>query len=81
MEGTKIFQEGNIYSFTDWFTGGQAKYRVAKRANGKIEFGVEDYEIDGIHNRTEEFDILATVNGNEYVTVYEYHGEEARIYA
>ncbi len=77
----KAFRKGGLYSFIDWFTGGHSIFEVASIGNGKIKFNIKGHEPDGFHERSEEFDLEVTVNGDQYVTVYEYHGEEARIYA
>lgn len=75
------FKVGQHYDFTDWFTGGTSDREVDKISDGKVTFKIERWELDGHHFTTETYDIDTDENGNESVLIYEYHGEEARIYA
>jgi hypothetical protein len=69
------------YKVTDWFTGGTQTYKVTSVNERQVTFKVISNELDGISDRTETYDILKDKNGFNYVTLYEYKGEENRIYA
>ena len=77
----KRFEVGGRYDNTDWFTGGQAVYTVSRRTAKKVYYTVKRWELDGHHTGRESFDIETDEDGNEFVTLYEYHGHSNRIYA
>ena len=74
------FRIGNEYSFTDWFTGGQAVYEVVKNDGNMVVFRVKSHEIDGVHVRTERYPINHNTE-TEYVVLYKYKGHKAIITA
>jgi hypothetical protein len=77
----KRFEIGQHYMWTDWFTGGQSYYVVAGRTNGRLALVEYRRELDGEYKGTENFKILTDENGNEYLHMCEYRGEEGRLYA
>lgn len=79
---SKKFIVGDTYSYTDWFTGGQIAMmcQSISEDRNRIVFKVCDWEVDGLHYRTENFELLND-NGNEYVLIYSYKGEENRLRA
>ncbi len=79
---SKKFIVGNTYRYTDWFTAGKISMMCQSISENRkqIEFKVADWEIDGLHYRTEKFELLSD-NGNEYVLIYSYKGEENRMRA
>lgn len=82
MQGNpKRFAEGMTTLNYCWFTGGESVYTVSRRTANKVYFTVNRHEIDGDHSGRESFPIEQDENGNEFVTLYEYHGHYNRIYA
>lgn len=77
----KQFEQGQKFENTDWFTGGEAVYTVSRKTKNKVYFTVYRWELDGEHNCKESFDIERDEDGNEFITIYEYHGHYNRIYA
>lgn len=76
-----MFEVGQTYMVTDWFTGGKLKYTVYQREDNKITFDVLAIEKDGIHNfGLEEYEILKDEE-KEKVIVYEYQGNVGYLYA
>lgn len=74
------FRIKNRYSFTDWFTGGQAVYEVVKNDGDMVVFRVKSHEVDGVHVRTERYPINHNTE-TEYVVLYKYKGHKAIIAA
>ena len=77
------FSEGQTYTFTDWFTGGESFLTVdhiveEDGIRKKVVFDAIYHEIDGDHKHIDTYDICENEDG-EYVRVYEYEGSEARI--
>lgn len=77
----KVFAVGQKYEWTSWFTGGVSYLTVKEIKNSKVTFSEYRMEIDGEYSKEETFDILTDDNGNEYVKMCEYRGEEGRLYA
>ena len=75
------FEVGQHYVWTDWFTGGQSYYTVMERTPGRLVMAEYRREIDGEYELTENFKILTDDNGDEYLHMCEYRGEEGRLYA
>ena len=75
------FSIGQEYTYSDWFTGGEQRIRVASREGKKITFDVISVEADGTHKSAEEYQIDIDGYGNESVLIYEYKGHENRIKA
>lgn len=80
-EKPKRFEVGQQYEWVDWFTGGVSEYTVIERTSGRLVFGEYRHEIDGDYKMTEAFKILTDENGDEYLKMCEYKGEEGRLYA
>lgn len=79
--GKRKFAEGQSYDFTDWFTGGISRRTVLSVGKNRVWLGVTYRELDGEHKDFEEKQILKDEKGNEYVLLYIYQDNEARIYA
>lgn len=77
----KRFEIGQHYMWTSWFTGGQSYYVVVGRSGDRLVMSEYRREIDGEYEKTENFKILTDENGNEYLKMCEYRGEEGRLYA
>ena len=76
-----MFEVGNKYTNTCWFSGGQSEYTVVSRTESTVTFSQIANELDGIHKTEVTYDIKIDENGIEYVLFYEYHGHENRIYS
>jgi hypothetical protein len=77
----KTFKVNQKYFWESWFTGGTMFYTVSSRTENKVALSCVDYEADGIHKRTEVYDIETDENGNERILIVEYKGEKGYIYA
>ena len=75
------FRAGQQYDFTDWFTGGISRRKILSVEDGKVIYELECKEPDGVFIKTETSEIKTDTNGDEYLFIYEYEGNEARIYA
>lgn len=80
-EKPKRFQIGQVYDWTDWFSGGQAWYTVKEVADGKVVFAEHRWELDGEFDLISDYEIKIDENGNEYIVMCSYHEHEGRIYA
>ena len=80
-EKPKVFTVGQKYEWTSWFTGGVSYLTVKEIKNGKLTFAEYRMEIDGEYTKEETFEILTDENGDEYIKMCEYRGEEGRLYA
>ena len=77
----KQFQIGQHYMWTCWFSGGQSFYKVKDRTEDRVLFAEYRREADGDYELTTEYEIRTDKNGDEYIKMCEYHGEEGRLYA
>ena len=77
----RVFKVGQEYEWIGWFTGGVGCYTVKKIKDRKLTFAEYRQEIDGEYSKEETFDILTDDNGDEYIKMCEYRGEEGRLYA
>lgn len=75
------FEVGQQYEWVGWFTGGRSFYTVTERTPDRLVFSEYRFEIDGEYKLTESFKILTDENGDEYLKMCEYQGEEGRLYA
>lgn len=70
------FENGKMYMTIDWFTGGTIKMQY----EGDNLFTVEDFELDGLHHRTEKHEIKSDKKG-EYIVLNSHENHEHRLYA
>lgn len=77
----RVFKVGQEYEWVSWFTGGIGYYTVKEIKDGKLTFAEYRQEVDGEYSKEETFDILTDDNGDEYIKMCEYRGEEGRLYA
>lgn len=77
----RLFEVGQHYMWTDWFSGGQNFYTVTDRKGDTVVFSEYRVELDGEYKLKENFEVLRDENGDEYIKMCEYRGEEGRLYA
>ena len=77
----KKFKVGQGYVWTDWFSGGRTHYTVSSREGNKLVLSCIACELDGVHERTETFDILMDEEGNERVLMCEYRDHRGFLFA
>jgi len=75
------FRAGQVYDFMDWFTGGISRRKILSVNDNKVVYQLEQRELDGSFIKEETSEIKTDTNGEEYLFIYEYEGNEARIYA
>lgn len=74
------FRVGMSFRRTCIFSGGVQTSTIIKRDGNHIVCSQVNYEQDGVHNVTEEYDIF-TDNKGEYIVLWKYHGESCILYA
>ena len=77
----KKFVVGQKYSYCSWITGGQIFYEVDSIKSDKVKLKTTDYELDGTHNRFEEYEIQRNEDGDEFIVLFTYKGEDCVIEA
>jgi len=77
----KVFKIDDTYEFTDWFTGGVATLIVVARTDDTVTYLERRREIDGEYEHKRCKKIVKDAVGDEYFVMYEYGGDEARVYA
>lgn len=83
VKGANTFKVGQVYHYTDWFTGGDLTYRVLQLSNSracacssrnsskrKVTFAVTDAEVDGTSHYTEQYEIRKDDKGNEFIKIF-----------
>ena len=82
MQNAK-FKIGDTFTSTCIFTGGIHKYIVKAIVQEKKNLVCHSIynELDGTHELTDTFRIHEDKQGNEYIVLWEYNGEEGRYYA
>ena len=79
---TKRFKVGEEYESVCWFSGGIGYYTVKAKDDESVTFSIGRHELDGDHDcKDETYKLKYDDDGNEYITLYEYHGEENNIRA
>lgn len=76
-----VFEVGQKYQFVDWFTNDDSVFEVVARCGDFVTLieHVSDPKGDYDYKRIKK--IQTSSNGDEYVVIYEYGCDEARIYA
>ena len=78
----KRFKIGQEYESVCWFSGGIGYYTVKAKDNDSVTFSIGRHELDGNHEcKDETYKLKYDDDGNEYITLYEYHGKENNIWA
>ena len=70
------FKVGMSIDSTDIFTGGSHHSVITERKGNRLKCEAQYFEPDGVHKVKEEYEVFKDDNGNEYIILWEYKGEQ-----
>lgn len=75
------FKVDQMFEFTSWFTGGTMVRRIIAIDGNKMRTTGSNWEWDGHHGVTEEYEIEVDAEGNERICVTSYGEYKGYVYA